>query len=673
MADPKGDERKPVEEPKTDGPRKKAGEYEVRLGKAADGIKTPVSSLVDQLLAEAQVGAPGRQAQAVINEAHFHGHQAKQISHASTDGQAALLQGPGVDIYRNYLRNLVQTWCARFLEDRPSLKAYPAHAHHKDVLAAKFANIYLDHQRRANHDAQLSSDLALYAQLHGSVGLKVCWDPDAGPPMVKAKVSDLTGLPETTTDEEGNLQLVYEDHGPEGMVKWELVTIFDFYYGGSDTVEEADYVVFVKHVTEWEARDMLREAGLPYDHGAVEILEYTTPWGTKTKGVRVLELWHRPGPMLEHGLFARTVAGTTTECKWYPLDHGELPLAVWHINKLRGSPYGTSHVDDAIPVQRMINEQEEAKVETIRKTGVPRLVGLNEIIEEVEQGLHMIGVDGGDFNTVSQGFRYMEPPKANELVFGTQQEQISAMYTVFGLNEVNTGKDSVKSGTSAKQIAYLNRLDAQKQSVAMRNYEVFRERAARLDLLAFRQYAKTERTLRFVGEDGRLIEAAFRGADLAGGTDLHLEPHSGIEQFHAVAAQEAEEDLQMGKVSPAAGMERAETGLGQTMGQAHMRELANKVVLAYAQGQQVPVPPELQQNPGALLQAGMEARKIYGDQPGLLKLMQQAQMAAQQMQARRPAGPTARPQPPGPGRGQPKARPRSPQQGQRPPAPGTKL
>jgi hypothetical protein len=584
--------------------------------------RVSLSQIIEELWKEGEDGMREAHRRANTNEHAFHG-RVRDLSYTGEDNLNYRYKPS-----RNLLRNMCQTWCARVNEDRPSIKAYPAQPEQEDVLAAEASNAYLEHLYRFNNFDRLMWDVALYAQLHGMSAVKCCWDPDAGDGLFRKEVDPLTGEP--VMDEDGRPKMVQE--GSVGEVTWEVQTIFDFRWGGADRVEDAEWVIFESWADKYVGRSFIQDAGMS-DQDVSDMSEetYKDPTGRERHGVRVLEFWHRPGGRFEEGLYAVSVGGVILkrDNHDHPYDHGELPIVTFRVNPVRGTKYCTSHVDDALPLQLFVNELEEVKAETIRKTGVPRLVILQKLLEEIEQGVHMMGVD--DFNEVAQGARYLEPPKPSELVWGSQRDTEESMFNVFGLNEVLTGKDSVKSGTSAKQIAYLNRLDSMKLSGFVREMEVGLMRLCRMSLGLGRQYIRADRWVTVLGDMNDLQRMALSGANLT--MDIILEPQSGMERFRAQAAAEAEQDLQAGKVSPQAGMEMAETGLDQTLKAGDMEKMAVNWVVQVAQSGQETQPPE-GVSPAAILKAISQAKGLLGESQVLNSIeMKYRQMAQQQAQA----------------------------------------
>lgn len=598
----------------------------VKLGRHANDTDRhgglTVTQLMKRLCDRERSGKNYYLENAIRNERYFHGLQLEADGSGAVDDLPNDFLWP--DAFKNYLRNMVQTWASRFQEDRPIVRAYPGQAEGRDIHAAKLANTILEELHwREGMDAKLWQS-AVYAQLHGKVGLWTTWDRRKGREILAPKMDPLTE--EALLDEDGSE--ILESLGPEGEVSIELLTVFDYDYYGGNSAEEAEACVRRQYIDEIAARAYVyEETGVEVD---ISAQPYETAFGGHEEGVLVEHLCYLPSPMIPEGLWAVIVGGNVAVSEPYPEGYaGMLPLNEYKINPIRHSRFATSHVNDALPLQRFVNEMEKAKVETVRKVGVPKLVGLSEVIDSYEEGVHGIALD--DVTQVTQGARFLEPPAPAPLIWESQAQTVESMFDIFGLNEVLVGKDSVKAGTSAKQIAYLSRLDSMKMSGAVRNFEVAYLRTMRLALTLTREYVKDKRLVRMSGPGGELQYQAFRGADLQG-VDVHLEPNSGLDKFRAQQSAEVNEELQLGTVSPQDAVQRRESGLDQTVSEGAAVQQASQLLMAIFRGEQVQPDPSIPP-PVAIevLQGGLGIFPAADQQIRMLiqaytQIMQQAQM-----------------------------------------------
>ena len=144
------------------------------------------------------------------------------------------------------------------------------------------------------------------------------------------------------------------------------------------------------------------------------------------------------------------------------------------------------------------------------------------------------------------------------------------LYDIAGLNEVLTGAQSAKAGTSAKQIAYLSELDNMKLAGTARNVEKFIIALFRKTLHLVRNYYTYPRIVRIVGANNTISSMYFMGSDIDG-VDVRLEPQAGSQRYSAQKAADIVEGAQLGVEDPATLQERGKTGFDETSEQAQLK------------------------------------------------------------------------------------------------------
>lgn len=454
---------------------------------------------------------------------------------------------------RNLLRNLSLTWSSRILEDSPWVQCFASEPG-LDEQKAEVANKILENCRQRHDFESMQFDAAQLVQPHTAVGFKTVWDPLAGPPSPGTQTFDENGVPVYGPDG----QPVLEGKGePTGDVVWQIVSVFDYGTDGNEHIENSQWCYFTTMMDEFDARSLLAAAGLDTDISAET---YTDIWGCERQGVLVTELWWRPSSRFPHGLFTVTVANKAVTAIPYPYEHGELPLGVWKCGSRRNSPYGSSHVDDAVFIQRVINECVAALTQQARQIGSVKLVGPSTFIEALNStNAQMFPVDDPQ---MSASIRYIDPPPRSEVLVQTLEDNTQALYAVYGLNEMLSGAESAKSGTSAKSIAYLNKLDSMKSAGASRSLNKAVLRMCRQTLKLYQQYVKAPRLAAIVGEKGLEGAEEFLGADLMG-VDVKMESSSAKTQMRGEIAGNAQDQMSQGNPDPAL-REISRTGVADT-------------------------------------------------------------------------------------------------------------
>jgi len=224
------------------------------------------------------------------------------------------------------------------------------------------------------------------------------------------------------------------------------------------------------------------------------------------------------------------------------------------------------------------------------------------------------------------------------------EELIRALYDVFGLNEILTGQENVRSGTSALQVQYLTELDSMKLAGSARSLGKALKRAWKQTLSLYQQFCTPERIETIMGPGSAYMVQAFRDAEL-GGVDVRLEPRSGIERFRSFQADAAQEEMVNGVIPPAEGQERRKTGLATTYAEHWAQRVVQEQIKAALQGA-TGQPPDSMVDPNLAVREIETALRVAKGRlddvrlSPLLELYQQySQRAAQQMQQMQPQQP----------------------------------
>lgn len=480
---------------------------------------------------------------------------------------------------RNYLRNLARTLASRWNENRQFPKVWPAKQDPVAVMAAEAANSLLAYQRHLVGFDLWSWDVAIRAQHAGSVGIIPYWDETRGDPIYGPAVTKLDdGVEIPLLDEDGDQ--VEELLGYEGEVVWRMFNPHEYSYWPvprDRDLSSCRTLYIESDVDEHEARALLNDDDYvgemtPDEHGRCT----------------VKEIWYVPCRRIPNGLHALVVGDAVASISDWDLPFNRIPLAEFGLDPIDGTQYFTSTFHDSIDLQRMINDKEAAKFATVRRTGFPVGVGVGNLADEVyNAGRGGPGrVNVKDINHVNQGFRWVAPPDPHPLVFDTQGEDVRAMFDTMGVSEVSSGQESAKAGVSARGIAYMDHLDAQKISGDIRSLERFTRDLFWLTLEYYRAFSGEERRVKVFGQDGAVKEFAFHRADLDG-YDLVYEPTDGKLAMKASVAGDAELKMQNGAGPVPELLEQASTGLGQSSGTVAQRvKIAQQAVQAM-QGQAV--------------------------------------------------------------------------------------
>lgn len=602
----------------------------IETGKGYEGELT-VLGLLREMRDRHEVYETRTFAQAKLNESFIYGDQFVEIDNRFSVIPASWPEGVP-QISANLLGNLCLTWGARLEEDRPWVQAWGGEAGAADQAASEIANAYLSYQTQVQDLDAMLEEGAIIGQAHGTIGIKVTWDPTRGPPSAGvAAFDDESGLP--VFDEATGEQVVEGAGEPTGEISWDLVTIFDYITDGAQHIEHSKFCAFRRYLDEHEATALLRNAKIK---DAANVEDYTTRGGFSQHGVETWELWHLPTARVPKGVYAVVCGGHVVEHRDYPYDHKMLPLAVWKIMEVDGCPHGKTHVSWAVPMQSMINELLSVIAKLTRDASGTKLVAPTSVVEAWEPGNGMIPVDDP---AISKEIRYVSPPPPPPLLFAQLEQYERRIYDVFGLNEIVNGSERPVSGTPARQTAYLSKMDGQKQAHPSRNQAKAIARAALMTLRLAQQYVQEDRLIRIAGEQNAMQVLSFIGADLAG-VDVMIEPRTGIDRLHASRAAATTEDAQAGLVDPARAGELRQSGQGETAFEAMQRRMVQEQARAALQGAGVQPDPQIDPQ---LAETELNAiASMLAGQPAAAAVQQlaaQYRALAQQAQAAAPPAP----------------------------------
>jgi len=486
---------------------------EVKVG--PNCAATTVRQLIEELYEKGAIARNNYLVKADRNERFVHGEQYTDINRLTGVIQDVPWQDFVPKVTVNLLRNLVLTWTSRLLRNRPSVAAYPHNAEIADAQSADAALTiieYLEHQYDID---EMMFDIVSRACAHGVGGVKLVYDPD------------------------------------DDNVSWDPVTIFDYVLDPKEHLHESQWIIFEKFIDENEANMLLREKGIP-ESATVEAY-YVGP-DQRREGVKVRELWYRPGPRIPEGLYSLEVSGYVVDAMDYPYifntreypgdtrQDSFLPLSTFVVSTVRGTCWGDTWVNDAVPTQRQINEVESTLTKLRRDTAAAKLIAPGNIAEAIDTNNQILKIDDP---MQAQMVRYMNPPQISPLLFADREELKKRLYDLAGLNELMVGAEAAKSGQSAKTIAYLSELDGMKQAGTARSIERFLLDAWRKTLVLVRNYYTEPRMLSIIGENNVLSQASFVGSDIDG-VDIRLEPRDGSARYTATKRQDIIDQAQIG-------------------------------------------------------------------------------------------------------------------------------
>lgn len=589
------------------------------LGDTGPGQPEADRLLVTELLDELRIVAEKRWSEvwsrAITHERMYHSF------HVHTDNDYETAESG--ETKDNLLRTLVSSYASRMNEDLPRSKAFATHPEAQDVVAAELANAVLEHVLREEEIDERNYEFAQNGQLHGTAFWKIYWDITAGDPIIGPLTTD-----DGRYELDANGEIAQGVLANEGAVKIDITTVFDTAFGPGHRVQDANWCLFRRFVSRDEALQLLDDAGLSQDELPPE-RQYQHVSDGEAIGYELWEVWYKPGFRFPRGKYCKVLGRQTVLFSGdFPYSHGELPIAPWQPEYVRDRCFGTSHVWTLAPLQRELNHAEDMKRQLMGHGAGIILTVPDELADELEPDSIMMRVtDPNQANMIQYKSVQNFPP----LMLQRAAEIRQLMHDAAGQNEVLIGNQNIKSGTSAKAYEFLNNADKKKMAPAMARKRAADRRRDRQVLKLFQEFADTPRKVLVLGPDGEnKVELIDRLR--VDGTDIVLEPVSGIDDMRSTKAGAAPENAQLGLVNPADVPELSRTGLGGTLMEAQARDRFRAVLREAVLNDQEVVPPADVPPLVALDEISkFEALGVQGsNQAAINRLREHYQMAAAQ-------------------------------------------
>lgn len=481
---------------------------------------TGPAGYLDELYKEGLAAATRYREQALVNEAYIHGDQWDVV--ISQSGKRSVRKDAWYDdediprIAVNEIGPAHQTWSALMTKSRPTVTAAPSNDSPEAAYKAAIGNVIIDFLEAELDSANKVHKATSFAGMHGTAGLKVCY--------------------------------VARDD----KVTWSRLTIFDFVLDPTNADwREAQWVIFEDYVRMDDAIEAFESAKL---RRKPTLVEYSNAVGDKLKGVRRLELWHRPCRKYPRGCYTCVVDGELVEhLEEYPyifaddsgVEQFPLPLALMRVREIRDCVYGGASVSAAVPMQHSYNEM----VSRIQKELRDRKTHL--FLPDTCEDTYLEGTTAIFFPVkawqAANVAKYLVANDPPESLFKQRDFFREMIPTTIGLNQVTAGTES--RSLSGRAIDNIVELDEQKNADATKEQlAMVRDAWA----LAWKLVGKFYTDLRKAKIANASPEDvfAFNQTDVDG-SDVRLEPASELDKLAAAKKLALNQDQQQGVATTA--------------------------------------------------------------------------------------------------------------------------
>lgn len=484
-----------------------------------------------------------------LNYAFFSGNQYsqfRQIQNGSFDLYIPKAPYYKVRITINKVRQSIRKEISRLTAQKPNAQVIPASSEDADIFAAQAGEQIWDSLWRRLKVNKVIREAVFWQAVTGCGYIKSYWDPTKVDPEANMKnqdgqqkiYGDIVIAPVTPfhifvpdlmeQDLEAQPYLIYAQAKERAWVKQNFnIDVSD---AVTDSVESN-----VKTVMNLEGNDK------------------------KNGRVIVLEVWVKPGTLSElpdGGMFTIANNQIVQGFDYWPYDHGQYPVA-----KLDGVPsgkfYGSSVIEDLIPLQRELNRSRSQLIESKNHMSKPQLLAEKGSVDPKR-----ITSEPGLVIEYNPGLNPPQPlPLQNLPSYVT--EEINRLYQdisdISGQHEVSNG--STPPGvTAATAISFLQEQDESMIAAYYTSIEEAVEKIAAQSLVYVQSYWDEERTVKVVGLEGTFDVQTFKSSDLRGNSDIRIEGGSSLPTSRAAKQAFIMDLMKMGFIDPNQGLEFLEVG-----------------------------------------------------------------------------------------------------------------
>lgn len=451
------------------------------------------------------------------------GHQWISIMTGAAEGLAGKIKAKPAPPYINRrtinrVRSFVRTEQSKFLSTLPTVSAVPSTAEEEDIRSAYAAEQVWQSYASKRKLRREYSKAVWWMIITGNGFLKSWWDP--------------TSVFDKDTNDRGDI--MYRSVSPFHIFVPDLREreIDDQPYVIQAQVKPKEWCkqMWPEELEGWDIKPSQVSANTLLDDAYLNLS--STP-KSELDACVILEVWVKPGttPKLPNGglliLVEDCLVGVFKD--GMPYDHNEYPYTkIEHLSN--DTFFADSPLVDLIELQKEYNDTRTQIALAAKRMGNPQLLAQEGSI-----------VPGRMTNEPGQIIKYRPgtPPPQPIPLQPLPDYVVRGLETILMDFEDLSGQHEVSKGqtpagvTAGTALAFLKETDDNFLTPQYQNIEDAFERIARQTLMLFQQYVDVERKLKVVGADGAFDSALLSGADIAGATDIRVEPGSSIGQSMA--------------------------------------------------------------------------------------------------------------------------------------------
>lgn len=535
--DPNAEFREPLAEEAAEPPALLLTDEEVKKFADSDEGKRLVAWIKREYNKAREARRPYER-QWYLNLAFYSG---KQYVEWSSD-QDRLISQPVTSMWTprltiNKIQPIIRTEQAKLTGSKPSATVMPSSNEDRDIFAAIAGEQVWDSLYHRLHFQKKLSDCTFWQSICGISYMKVFWD-ESMYDSTSGLYGDINWLPMSP------LHLLVPD-----LLETEIENqpwVMSVVTKPVEWVKAAYGAVLPKEyqptVTGNDDLISAAQMGLRGDN-------------TRPDSSNVIEAWIKPNmtSVLPEGGMVTLIDDHIVQAAIHglPYEHREYPFAAFqHIPT--GKFYTASTIEPLIPLQREYNRTASQVVEAKNRMGKPQMFYRDGSVEPTK-----ITTEPGVWIPVKGSADYPQPAPLVELpsyITQFNQRMQGDFEDISGQHQVSKGQ-APAGVEAATAIAYLQEADDTYLATSHQSIEQAIEKIARQSLVLAATYWTVPRLVKAVGEDGGLDAMSFRGADIAGSTDIRISKGSALSDSKAGKQAQVTEWMKFGWISPEDGFE----------------------------------------------------------------------------------------------------------------------
>lgn len=467
----------------------------------------------------------GLERQWYTNIAQYLGYQYHEWDESAGRLRPTKTQPWRVRLVCNRLMPIVRKVVSKILRQRPTWNVIPATNDTDDISKARIGNKVLQYYWRYLELDDLLIKTFTWMSTTGNVFLRAIWDPNQGPELATDPMEFMNFTPDQTRIAERGLFL--------GDVAVEMCTPFEI-----DVDSEATCMKDIRYLIHTKATDIEHlvdvygskargiEANFKGEDSLSRFYEKKlstlqgsgTFQGTKSpedENTQVLchSFWVNPSRRLPQGKYCVVAGGKILHTSDLPNRFKRIPYVHMQEITVAGRFWGTSALEQCIPLQASYNRRRSQLIENANLLGRPK------VLLPKNSGVLNTAIDSRPGEIIEHNYgakpEFVTPPAMPEYIMRLLEYDLKDMEDVSAIHEVTQARapSGVRSGVAINQ---LQEQDDQMLAPTFLTAEKALSKIGSWILQLIAENVTEPRLIKIVGKEDQVDALEFLGSDLLG-------------------------------------------------------------------------------------------------------------------------------------------------------------